>query len=330
MSVQSRELGFTLVELLVAIVLAGLVLAGGYTVFQGSNRATVQQNQDSRLQDNARVAMDVLARNFRRAGFLVNYMNIAVGATVDIPSSKILITNQTAAADNITIVGGTLVALGTLQLPAARGSNTIVLDSVSGIAVGSVIGIGYTYSGRVSGVNAGTRTVTLDTTQPTGFLNMNYPAAVLADGATASNQTAAQVRLLSATTYSINWGTGAASNCGSATHPVLQTTVGATCEPIAEDIEDMQFAYGVDVNNNRIIADDEWLNAPTASQIDQIRLVRITVVARTAQPDPDLVNVSQTIPAIEDRPQRVVTDGFRRYILTRIVKTRQLDAINGL
>jgi hypothetical protein len=59
--------------------------------------------------------------------------------------------------------------------------------------------------------------------------------------------------------------------------------------------------------------------------------VRITIVTRTAQPDPVLVNVPQTIPAIEDRPQRNnVMDGYRRFILTRIVKTRNIEAIHSL
>jgi hypothetical protein len=104
-----------------------------------------------------------------------------------------------------------------------------------------------------------------------------------------------------------------------------------TCEPIAEDIEDLQIAYGVDRNNNRIIEAGEWTNTPAGNEIDLIRLARITIVARTAQPDPLLIGVAQTIPAIEDRPQRNnVTDGYRRFILTRIVKTRNIEAIYSL
>jgi type IV pilus assembly protein PilW len=335
MPMRSQEQGFTLVELIIAIFLGMLVLSAGYTVFQGSNRATREQNQDNRMQDNARVAMDVLARNFRRAGFLVNFLSYPPGQLINGAGTKMVAQNNVAAAngaDGVTIVGGSLTSIGTLQRSAPRGSSSLILTDITGIAVGDVIGVGLTYTGLVAAVNIGSKTVTLDTTVPTGATNMEYPGVVLQDGVTPSLQNPAPVREVNAVNYSINWGT-AAPNCGSATHPVLQHIVAnaVTCEPIAEEIEDLQLAYGVDRNNNRIIEAGEWTNTPTANDIDRIKLVRITIVTRTAQPDPVLVNVPQTIPAIEDRPQRNnVMDGYRRFILTRIVKTRNIEAIHSL
>jgi hypothetical protein len=166
--------------------------------------------------------------------------------------------------------------------------------------------------------------VTLDTSVPTGALNMYFPGNKLQDGVTDSNQVAAPVRLLTSTRYYIDTSDKA--------HPVLMQQEQGTPEPIAEDIEDLQIAYGVDSNNNRIIENNEWVNSVTTDgDIDRIRLVRITIVARTAQPDPTLLSVQQTIPAIEDRSaQPNLTDGYRRFILTRIVKTGNLDAINTL
>jgi len=326
MGVRSQKRGFTLIELMIAIVLGMLVMSAGYMVFQGSNRATREQSQDNRMQDNARVAMDVLARNFRRAGFLVNFTSYPVGQAVDTMTTKITTSNSAAAPDEVTILGGTLSTGGTISTSrtllrsADRGSSTLVLTDVSGITVGSVIGVGLTYSGVVTVVNAGSRTVTLNTTNPTGATNMSYPGVFLQDGVTPSNQTPEPVRLLTRTRYFIDSATNPA-------HPVLQQTTQGTTEPIAEDIEDLQIAYGVDRNNNRIIEAGEWTFTPTANEIDKIRLVRVTLVARTANPDPLLRNVAQTIPFIEDRPQRIVNDGYRRYILTRIIKTKNLDAI---
>jgi hypothetical protein len=219
-----------------------------------------------------------------------------------------------------------LSELGYLQRSADRGADTLILTAGSDmtkIQVDGVIGVGLTYSGVVTGVNAGTRTVTLDTSVPTGALNMYFPGNKLQDGVTDSNQIAAPVRLLTRTRYYID--------TSDAAHPVLMQQEQGTPEPIAEDIEDLQIAYGVDSNNNRIIENNEWVNSVTTDgDIDRIRLVRITIVARTSQPDPALSGVQQTIPAIEDRPQRLRTDGYRRFILTRIVKTGNLDAINTL
>jgi type II secretory pathway pseudopilin PulG len=336
MRMRSQEQGFTLVEMIIAVFLGMLVLSAGYTVFQGSNRATREQNQDNRMQDNARVAMDVLARNFRRAGFVVNFFSYPLGKTIN-GAGKSLVPSppSTTAPDSVTIVGGSLTTIGTLQRTAPRGSSSLVLTDTAGISIGDVIGVGLTYSGVVTVVNSGAKTVTLDTTVPTGATNMDYPGVFLPDGVTPSNQNPTPVRVVSTVNYSINWGNAPnpTPNCGSATHPVLQHIVAnaVTCEPIAEDIEDMQFAYGVDRNNNRIIEAAEWTWSPTANDIDKIRLVRITIVARTAQPDPALVGVVQTIPQIEDRQaQNNVRDGYRRFILTRIVKTRNIEAIYSL
>jgi hypothetical protein len=236
-------------------------------------------------------------------------------------------TDSAVGPDTVIIVSGSSTTIATLRESADRGASTLFLTSVAGIAVNSVIGVGLTYSGIVTQVNAGANSVTLNTDQPTGALNMHYPGIYLKGGATLNNlnQEPTPVRLLTATRYRID-------SVTDPLHPILeQRFSNGFTEPVAEDIEDLQIAYGVDVNNNRIIETGEWVNQPTTNQIDQIRLVRITIVARTAQPDPVLRGVAtlaQTVPAIENRPERPnLTDGYRRYILTRIIKTRNLDAV---
>lgn len=315
------ERGFTIIELLVAIFLGLLVLAAGFSVFQGSNRATTQQNMDNRMQDNARVAMDVLARNLRRTGFLVNFNSYAIGQPVDGANAKLVVTNNVNAPDSLTVVGGTLTSLGRLSQNALQGTNTVILEDITGLQVNDVIGIGLTYTGVVRQIDAGNRTVTLDTSVPTGVLNMFYPG-IFSVGAVPSGQDPVRVRILTATQYLIN--------AADPLHPVLQQVTRGNSEPIAEDIEDVQIAYGVDANSDRMITAAEWANAPAVTDIDMIRVARITIVARTAHPDPILRGQNQTIPAIEDRAQRIVNDGYRRYILTRVVRCRSLEALSML
>jgi prepilin-type N-terminal cleavage/methylation domain-containing protein len=63
-----RARGFTLVELLLAIVVAAFVAIAGVVVFSGQNRASSQQRRQVDSQQNARAAMDVLVREIRQAG----------------------------------------------------------------------------------------------------------------------------------------------------------------------------------------------------------------------------------------------------------------------
>lgn len=64
----SRIRGFTIVELLVAMVIAGLVLASIYAVFTSSNRSYHTQDRVVDTQQGLRVGVDFMVRDIRMAG----------------------------------------------------------------------------------------------------------------------------------------------------------------------------------------------------------------------------------------------------------------------
>ena len=91
--------------------------------------------------------------------------------------------------------------------------------------------------------------------------------------------------------------------------------------PIAEDMEDLQFAFGLDTDADNFI--DSWINDTDLTDIqkDQVRQVRITVLGRTAS---EHRGHSEIRPAIEDHAAAGTTDGFRRKQLEVTVKVRNL------
>ncbi len=107
-----------------------------------------------------------------------------------------------------------------------------------------------------------------------------------------------------------------------------------TDEPIAEGIEDMQIAIGIDDDANRIInlenapsaAADEWhgnnLGDVTYTTQVGVRAIRITLVARTAK-EATGVNAYR-LPAVEDRVANAATDNFRRRLLSTTIEVRNL------
>jgi type IV pilus assembly protein PilW len=320
MTYRLSQRGFTLVELLIAIFLAMMAVAAGYAIYFGSSRAATMQTQDARMQDNARMAMDVLTRNFMRTGFLVNFANYPPGFAMNGLTSKLQAANSNSAPDSVQIIVPSTGTLATLQDTAPKGATLVALSSAPSFSAGAVIGIGLTDTALVTNVTGSN--VTLDATATSGALNLEYP------GETAANKAATTIVRLTTTTFSINQ--------ADLMHPVLEQDG----TPLAEDIEDLQIAYGVDTNNNKIIEAGEWTSTPLSSQIDQIRLLRVTIVARTAQEDPSLrgvvgVGPQRLVPpdgsTIEDRPARNVTaDGYRRYILTRIIKCRNTNTVATL
>lgn len=64
-----RYSGVSLIELMVAVLLGLVLIAGIGHLFLSSNRTYLQQNELSRIQENARFAMNLLARDIRMAGY---------------------------------------------------------------------------------------------------------------------------------------------------------------------------------------------------------------------------------------------------------------------
>jgi type IV pilus assembly protein PilW len=61
--------GFTLLELLIAITVSMIIMAGVYSVFLSQQKSTTAQINVSDIQQNLRAAMDFLARDIRMAGY---------------------------------------------------------------------------------------------------------------------------------------------------------------------------------------------------------------------------------------------------------------------
>tara|TARA_B100000315_G_scaffold141720_1_gene130781 strand:+ start:2878 stop:3570 length:693 start_codon:yes stop_codon:yes gene_type:complete len=61
--------GFTLIELMIAAAITLLVLSGAYEVFTSQQKAYGTQDRVAEMQQNVRVAMDMMTRNIRMAGY---------------------------------------------------------------------------------------------------------------------------------------------------------------------------------------------------------------------------------------------------------------------
>ena len=67
-----RRRGFTMIELLVAIAIAGFVVAGLYGLFTMQSRQFIFQDIQMEMHQNLRFGVDVLSRSIRMAGFNTN------------------------------------------------------------------------------------------------------------------------------------------------------------------------------------------------------------------------------------------------------------------
>lgn len=75
-----RERGFTLVELMIAMAVGGIVMAAVMTAFLSQHRSYIAQDEVVEMQQNARVAMDMLVRDIRSAGYDPNGLGAGITA----------------------------------------------------------------------------------------------------------------------------------------------------------------------------------------------------------------------------------------------------------
>jgi prepilin-type N-terminal cleavage/methylation domain-containing protein len=305
---RKQEHGVTLIELMVVLVIAAILVAGVYTLFMTQQRSYSVQDQVTGVQQDARAALTILARDIRMAGLLIG----SDGFNVNGAQFAITPTNGGAGStDSIT------VAYGADEF--TSGGNPVTITSIAGAdATLSADASGFFDTGTnkfmaFEGDNAvyeisnvSTNTVTLTTSPPVYLANVG-----------------ARVFRAKSIMYRVQNGELQRAENNGAAQPMIgdgTTTV----------VEDLQFAYqveGVDdcwTFDGQVTGSTETNDAAlpgTATNAD-IRMVRINIIVRTAVPDPEETSFFK--PASEDNPQSDTDTGCRRRVYTTVVKARNL------
>jgi len=305
--------GFSLVELMIAIVISSVIVAGGYTILTTTHKATISNERAVGTQQNIRVAMEVIARDVKLAGFGMPSSsftpvggtagNCAPGGTTaairpidNNPAIPLTAVNDTGA-DTISLIVPTTIppnppALGwvlTNAAPAGPVSSTITLPATAVTEMqnqGMVNGSGAYIS--LGGITTYPVTSSSGTT-----ITLGLPVA-----APVSFPVGTPVYLLQCVTYQVQTGAG---NCGSAgpclTRTVDSGTAPAVTTPLVDGVEDLQFAYACDGcngtasngviddfngNNTFDVADLQTNRVWSLATFDPatIRLVQVNIVAR--------------------------------------------------
>ena len=208
------QAGLTLVELMVAMTLGLLLLIVIGTIYVGSAQTYRVQDDQSRLQETGRTALEMIGRSIRQAG----YANIGV-----------------SPVDTKTGFGGTAIT-GTDCSSGAQDTLTIQYDGT-----------------------AGDRTCGNDLLTSTDEANAHIvQASFFYHLDTTTPTPTPQLRCIGqhSTTPS------AAADCTTSA-----TTSGV---PLLDDIEDLQFLYGVDNDGDQTV--DQYTSTPTWSQVISVKV----------------------------------------------------------
>lgn len=348
------ERGVTLVELMFGLAIALIVAGAGYTVMSGSEKAATVNDQTAQMQQSARVAMELLSRDIKMAGFGINGPVGACGTAI------VPLDNTPGGADTgpdqVRLVVPTV--LSTLAATATGPFTTVTLQAGAvaamtpdGFGAGQTISIGGTQSTTVAAIAGDVLTTGTTIGAPMVFLGCVQPCAA-----------ATQVFWLRCVRYDIVRETDAnATTLCEGAPPCLRRGVdpgggvAPTMVPIAEGIEDLQLAYACDGCNGTVpdgVVDDQnasgtfdaadfisnstWTTAPMTA--DTIRLVQINIVARQPRAQVNSpseggtagMNTLAPIVAADHNPSNdagfdpATYSQIRRRLLTRTVQARNL------
>lgn len=325
-----RQAGFSLIELMIAITLGFVVIGALGTVFLGSRQSYRVQEGMSRLQENGRYALDLMARDIRQAGFL--------GCARDATLANIV----SPATDFNTYTAGITGYESTLPngLTAAEriaGTDIIKLQFGSAASVNLTGNMGTTnaniqLSGNPNNFVAGdvlfvTDCSNLDVFKATNVSQGGTVTIAHSSSANSSNNLSklygpnAEVMLLQTAIYYVGNGVGGAPTLYRKRLVGSALTAG---EELAEGVQDMQILYGEDVNGD--LAADRYLDATAiGSNMTNVVSVRLSLLMRSLD-EIATEPVTYTFNGVTTTP----ADRFLRRVFSTTVTLRNRAAANIL
>jgi prepilin-type N-terminal cleavage/methylation domain-containing protein len=309
--------GVTLIELMIALVIAAILVAGTYSIFISQQRTYIAQDQIVGAQQDGRTALTIMARDIRMAGMLTGVNGFSVWDGSANATEAITPTNSSAGPDQLRVVyAAEEFSTGTPPTP-------VQVTNVVGSVVTLSQPIGTFFNANTGG--------TTDRSY-VAFEGNNLVYLIASGGVSGSTLTfttsppdnlasySARVFRVRAITYRAS-GTTLQRNDGEG----AQTLAGATNQ---SQVEDLQFAYQVTgvnywtfdgvVDTAHGETSDTALPAGTTNA--DIRAVKINLLMKTPIEDTKDQNYSR--PALEDRAGSATQDGFRRRVYTTVVKLR--------
>jgi type II secretory pathway pseudopilin PulG len=290
-----------------ALVILAIAMTAVFATFISQQKSFTVQNRVAEMQQNLRQAVEYMSRDIRLAGYgipdnVVIPNNIIAAGVTSVRS--IYAKDNTTGPDQVFI-------LYSFDMDGNQPSTTL------------------TAAGGTGG------SVTVDNT--TGFLSGGGELVLITDGTTADlyqTSAAGGTILTLGGVYSLGHaklypaGSTVAKarfaryfidNTTDPAHPTLMVDRmgGSAPQPLADDIEDMQLTYAVDLNGNDFIDAGEW--TPIPANLSQIRQVRLQFIARTRLPE---AGWSEKRPALGNRAAGTTADGYRRRIYDIVIDVR--------
>jgi type IV pilus assembly protein PilW len=339
--------GFTLIELLIALAIGAVVMAGAVGMFQSQRVAFDLMNQMKIMEENGRVAMDVMARDIRRTTILP-VDNATSVYTADNADAALAARRAALGAKSGTDILEIFTSV--LREPVCK-PNLAGVDGLITATTGAFTGL----PGWTGGLNPATDDDVLEL----------YSALIYDSAAPATNCTKIIDGVASASgliTTSIKYAPGAnvdsdisgrTHNCAAlfpltstacfnmgndiyfyvnTNNELMRYVVGEeeskVPEVIASYVEDFQVSYAQDANADNLLTSGEWrhteINATLVDDPTKVRMVKISLLMKSKNIDP--AKTAALAPILENSTVAFgAADKYRRRVFTRTVRLRNME-----
>jgi type IV pilus assembly protein PilW len=340
--ISSREIraarGFSLIELMVALFIAGVLLLGLAAYFVTSSRNFAETERTSRQIENGRYAASLISEDIRHAGFygeVGNVTGLPPGSIIVLPGA---LPNPCATAIATVAAALSLPIQGVDNVSAADPVAGCLPDYVSGtdvlvvrrsntqtIAAGAAVGTGYYTQ------------VAFCATAPVPIFKIAQSGFTLQDKDCATTMPVRQyhVYIYYIAACSIGTGTGGACAAGDPAIPTLKraelaTGGSITVSPLVEGIENLQIEYGLDTSATPDGSPDVYTaNPTTVAQWAQVVAVRLHLLARNTDITPGFTDhkTYQLGLKADGTANNIVdpNDSYRRHAYTELVRVQNVS-----
>ena len=298
MGSRTQRSGFTLVELLIALVVSAMVVAQAFVIFGTQHATAIGHERAVEVQEDARLVANAVLADVRMAGFMVP--RVAALASVD---------GGANAADRLCASDPDVLDDARVAAAPDRFDRARVLAAV-GAGANSVQLLGSTLDVDGDGVD--------DFAVGAGL--------VLADGASSH---CARIEQIAGDTLQFTPPTPAGFSATSAGRAapaaIYELDAGGLSRNglrLATQVEDLQVEFGVDADGDGQLGAGEFpIHDLNGSDPARVRMVQITVITRADAEDPKLTSSGR--PAAANRSAGA-PDDFRRRRVTASVLPRNL------
>jgi type IV pilus assembly protein PilW len=311
--------GFSVVELMVAVTLSMILMAGVLSIFASSKVTYLSNEKTARVQENGRMALDLIVRDIRASGYMGCAKAVPFNTTLNTPTALLWDYSRPMQGFEWTGPGSWSPALTTAVIPAAQaaqdGSDAILLrvaqrEGTSQRVTNNLVSA--TDNPQVTAAVANGVMMITDCNASTVFqVTGNAPPVVqhIAGGATAAgpgNSTNNLSYVYQRDARLIPMQTIAYYVRNNSLWRVIGTN---TPEELVEGVQALQIVYGEDTDADRIV--NNYVAADAVTNWANIVSVSVSLLVRSEQTGTDIDSqtynlLGTNVGPFNDRRQRML------------------------